>query len=186
MSLALRSQPGSPSLRARLLDAVLRTKALWVDLMSQCRMPLYQLQEELAPRVEEWAFLRRQAIAKRWNGPGGEGKPLHERLLAEWDDRADALEADLAQDIPEIAVGRRLHAADRQAVATALPEGSALIDYVYLCEWDYHKLYTQAGADAMTKRYCAFVMPAGQPDDVHVIDLGPAGAVQKLAADDAG
>lgn len=183
MSLALRSQPGSPSLRARLLDAVLRTKALWVDLMSQCRMPLYQLQEELAPRVEEWAFLRRQAIAKRWNGPGGEGKPLHERLLAEWDDRADALEADLAQDIPEIAVGRRLHAADRQAVATALPEGSALIDYVYLCEWDYHKLYTQAGADAMTKRYCAFVMPAGQPDDVHVIDLGPAGAVQKLAAD---
>ena len=107
----------------------------------------------------------------------------HERLLAEWEGRAERLEEELAEHIPELAVRSRQGTADRRAVAGALPAGSALVEYVRVPIWDFATLFTQAEPVAPPARYVAFVLPAGQPEAVRLIDLGPAEAIDRLVTE---
>jgi CHAT domain-containing protein len=184
LSLVAEHLADSPEAVGQALDLVLRRKALWVEVLAASRK---ELLEEQYPaeraRIEELYFLRRQAAAKRWTGPGAESLKTHERLLTEWESRADRLEAELAEHVPELAVRRRLWKADRRAVADALPAGGALVEFVRVSVWDFRTLFTQAEPGALPARYLAFVLPAGQPEAVQMIDVGPAEAIDRLVAE---
>jgi len=55
-----------------------------------------------------------------------------------------------------------------------LPEGSALIEFVHLVPRDFGAVPAQGESVAKAARYLAFVLPAGEPDAVEMIDLGEA------------
>jgi hypothetical protein len=174
----------SPEAVGKALDLILRRKSLWVELLASSRKDLLEAQYPTErARIEEMYFLRRQAATKRWSGPRTEALKSHERLLAEWEERANRLEAELAERIPELEIRRRLATLDRWAVADALPSGGALIEFVRLPVWDFRALFTQAEPAAPSARYLAFVLSAGQPEAVRLIDLGPAEAIDRLVAE---
>jgi CHAT domain-containing protein/tetratricopeptide (TPR) repeat protein len=184
LSLVAQHLADTPEAVGKALDLVLRRKMVWVEVLAASRKALLEDQYPAErARIEELYFLRRQAAAKRWTGPGDEALKTHERLLAEWEGRADRLEAELAERVPELAVRRRLWTADRRAVAGALPAGSALVEFVRSPVWDFRTLFTQAEPAAPPARYLAFVLPAGQPEAVRLLDLGPAEAIDRLVAE---
>jgi CHAT domain-containing protein/tetratricopeptide (TPR) repeat protein len=184
LSLVAQHLADSPEATGKALDLVLRRKAVWVEVLGSCRKGLLgeQYQAHRA-RVEELYFLRRQAAARRWNGPGIESLATHERLLVDWEGRAERLEAELAEHIHELALRRRLWAADRRAVADALPAGSALVEYVRVPIWDFATLFTQTESGPLPARYVAFALPAGRPEAARMIDLGPAEEIDRLVAE---
>jgi tetratricopeptide (TPR) repeat protein/CHAT domain-containing protein len=183
LSLVVRHLADAPEAVGAAFDLLLRRKALWVEVLAASRKGVVEERHpEQRARLEELYYLRRQAAAKRWNGPGPERRATHDRLLTNWEARAERLEAELAADVPEVADRGRQCRADRRAVAAALPEGSVLVEFVRSPEWDFRALFAQSAPDEPTARYYAFVLAAGQPDAVRLIDLGPADEVDRLVS----
>ena len=114
----------------------------------------------------------------------------HQQQLTEWTGQKEKLEAELARQIPEMNLEQRLRQSDRRAVALGLPEGVALVEFVRSEVFDFKAVARQISdtewqspQQLQPARYLAFVLPAGEPDNVQMIDLGPADIIDRLIAD---
>jgi tetratricopeptide (TPR) repeat protein/CHAT domain-containing protein len=165
------------------LDAVLRRKGLGAEALATQRLGILRGKHpHLEHKLREHTALSRQIAQATYAGPGAEGIAAHRALLTAWTARKDRLESELAGQIPEMKLERRPSAANRCAVASALPEGAVLAEFVRFEFIDF-----QADAAREEKsRYLAFLLPAGAPDDVRMIDLGDAnrinGAIDRFRA----
>jgi tetratricopeptide (TPR) repeat protein len=180
LSLVAQHLAQAPAAVAAALDLVLRRKALGFEALAAQREA--GRDPELEPRLRALAALRMQIARKTLAGPGPDGVAAHRKALARWHVERERLEAELAGRVPEIGLQRQLRAADRQAVARALPEGSALVEFVRVGVFDFHAVPTRGEAGARPARYLAFVLAAGDPDAVRLIDLGDAGLIDRLIA----
>jgi CHAT domain-containing protein len=68
-------------------------------------------------------------------------------------------------------------------VALSLPEGVALVEFVRFRVSDFRAVRTLGEKRWQAERYVAFVLRAGDPDDVRMIDLGEAEPIDRLIAD---
>jgi CHAT domain-containing protein len=109
--------------------------------------------------------------------------PAHRQLLAQWDQQKERLEAALARRIPEMNLEQKLRAADRRGVALALPAGVALIEFVRFDVFDFQAVPARGESCWQPARYLAFVLPAGEPDHVQMIDLGEAEPIDRMIRD---
>jgi CHAT domain-containing protein len=136
----------------------------------------------LQPRLRELTALRMQIAQKTLAGPGDGDPEAYRRLLAEWTAQRERLEADLARQIPEMNLEQRLQAADRQAVANALPRDTALVEFVRFDVFDFQAVPAKGERPWKEARYLAFVLPAGEPDRVQMLDLGEAAFIDRRIA----
>jgi len=152
------------------LDLVLRRKAIGAEASAAQRdAVLSGRYPELEPRLRELTGLRNQIAQKALSGPGPEDPEAHQRLLAEWRAHKDELEVELARQIPERCIepvemmnlGQRLRAADRPAVAKALPEGTALVEFLRLDVYDFEAVPAKRRPQWQPARYLAFT-PIGK------------------------
>jgi hypothetical protein len=67
-------------------------------------------------------------------------------------------------------------------VARELPEGSALVEFARFEVFDFEAVPAQGEHQWKAARYLAFVLPAGEPDDVRMVDLGEAEPIDRLIA----
>jgi tetratricopeptide (TPR) repeat protein len=182
LTLLLEHKTEDRSELGRVLDLLLRRKALAAEVLPAGRdAVLARRYPDHKPALEELHYLRRQLARKVLNGPGPEKQAGHERLLDRWTARLEELEAELAGKIPELALRRRLRNADRTTVAAALPADSVLVEFVRLQAADLHAAAARAAETAA--RYLAFLLPAGRPDEVRLIDLGEAAPLEHLLAE---
>ena len=81
--------------------------------------------------------------------------------------------------------GETLAAADRRAVALALPQGITLVEFVHFYVTDFRVAAARgkSGSEPARYRYLAFVISAGEPDDVRMLDLGEAEPIDRMIAD---
>src|SRR5207249_250589 len=112
---------------------VLRRKGIGADAQAVRREAvLAERYPELAGVLAEVGELRKRAaqlaLAQAAETEMGIGPQEFARLTQ----RQEQLEAQLAAKIPEVRLDQQLTTANRQAVANALPEGTALIDIVRL------------------------------------------------------
>jgi CHAT domain-containing protein len=185
------NQIGNPSAVRTALDIVLRRKAIGAEaLAAQRDAVLGGAYPQLKPQLQQWSNLRAQIAQKQLDGPGAEGKQMHVKLLADWKVKYEQLESDLVRQIPEINLRRQLESADRRAVALHLPEQTALVEFVRFEVFDFRAVAEKVSEDQWTApqrwkpaRYVAFVLPAGEPDNVQMIDLGEAEAIDRMVAD---
>jgi CHAT domain-containing protein/tetratricopeptide (TPR) repeat protein len=160
----------SPKAVLSAFDLVLRRKAIGAEaLAAQRDAVLGGKYPTLQPKLHELVTLRSQIAEKTLAGPEAEDVPTHYRLLAEWNTRKEKLEAELAKLIPEMNLEQKLRAANRQAVALALPQNSVLVEYV---RFDL--------LDTRSPRYLAFVLTKDKPDRVHLIELGDAEPIDRM------
>jgi hypothetical protein len=106
----------------------------------------------------------------------------HQQLLAEWNTRKEKLESKLARQVPEMNLAQKLRAVDRQVVALALPEGATLIEFVRFEVFDFKAVPARGKLQWKPARYLAFVLPAREPDNVQMIDLGEAEPIDRMIA----
>ena len=76
----------------------------------------------------------------------------------------------------------KLRAADREVVADALPQDSALLEFVRCGDYDYSACPLLGESRWKAERYLVFVLLAGAPEQVHLLDLGVAEPIDELIA----
>jgi CHAT domain-containing protein/tetratricopeptide (TPR) repeat protein len=166
---------------AEAYDLVLARKALAAEASAARRDAVFSGRyPHLAGRLRELSALRQQIVARTLAGPGREGAAAHRRLLEAWQTRQAALELDLSRAIPELALEQRLLAADRRAVAAALPAGAALVEFVRFDLFDFLAVRSRGEKEWKPARYLAFVVRPEKPDAVRMIDLGEAEPIDRL------
>ena len=183
LSVVLRHRAEDPLAVGSGLDLTLRRKAVSAEASAvQREAVLGGRYPELADPLRRLSLLRMQIATKSLSGPGPEGSPEHHLLLEAWKRESESLETELASSIPEMDLERRLSAADRRAVSEALPERSALVEFVRVEEFDFDAV--QARGDRLWKpaRYLAFILAAGDPEEVRMVDLGDADRIDGLIA----
>jgi tetratricopeptide (TPR) repeat protein len=184
LSLVRQQFPSSQPAVGAALDLVLRRKAVAAAaLAAQRGVALGNKYPALRARFQEWATLRMQIAQRTLAGPGPGGVQAHRELLEQWLAQQERLETDLARQIPEMNLEQQLRTADRGAVARALPEGAALVEFVRLFVFDFKATGIPGERRRHPSRYLAFVLSAGDPEQVRLIDLGECDPIDRLIAE---
>ena len=191
LSLVWQHFQGTPSAVEAALGVVLKRKATGAEaLAAQRDAVLGGRYPHLRGRLQQLTTFRRQIAQKSLAGPGLEGREQHERLLAEWNQEKQRLEGELARQIPEMNLEEKLRAADRRAVAMKLPEKVALVEFIRFDVFDFEAKAEQVSETQWRPprhwkpaRYLAFVLHAGKPDQVQMIDLGEAEEIDAMIRD---
>jgi tetratricopeptide (TPR) repeat protein len=194
----------SPEAVRATLDLVLRRKAIGAEVQAVQRDVVFGGKyPHLQPQLRQWLILRQQIAQKTLAGAGSESTHAQQRQVDEWqslrerietelthrrDQRQvdqwqslrERIEADLARQIPEMNLEQKLRAADRRAVALALEEGTALVEFVHFKVWDFKALPAHGETNWQPARYLAFILLAQRPDDVRMIDLGEAEPIDRM------
>jgi hypothetical protein len=183
LSLVLRHYATSAPAVGKALDLVLRRKAVVTEAMAIPRDAVLERRYPgLQGELKELAALRLQVARKALAGPGAEGPAAHRQLLGEWKDRKERLESELTGRIPEMNLERMLRAADRRAVARALPEDAALVEFVRFDVFDFTAVLARGERLWKPCRYIAFILRAGEPDQARLVDLGEAEPIDQMIA----
>ncbi|MBN1207310.1 MAG: tetratricopeptide repeat protein [Myxococcaceae bacterium] len=175
--LALRENPGSPQLRQLVLSAALLLKGRSVEEMADISRAIYRsLGPEERDTFERLRALRTRLAELSLQGPGALPPAAYQQQLQELTAQGDALEATLARrSAPLRALSALPAPADIVArVAQALPEGSALVEFItYLDRRPLPPHKAQL-------RYLALVL---FPDaTTRALDLGPAEPLDAAAS----
>lgn len=165
------------------LDLILRRKAIAAEALAAQRDAVVGGKyEELRPKLRELTALRQQIARRTLAGPGAEGLSFHQQILAEWNARKEQLEAVLTRQIPETSLEQKFREADRQAVALALPEETSLVEFIRFDVFDFKAVPARGESQWKPACYLAFVLPAGKPDNIEMIDLGEAEPIDRMIA----
>jgi CHAT domain-containing protein len=123
------------------LDLVLQRKALAAEAMAaQREAVLGERYPDLRSQLQQLTALRGRIAQQVLRGPGPDGLQAHQQLIVESEGERERLEGRLAGQITEMHLERVLQAADSRGVANALPEGTALIEFVRFDVSDFRAL----------------------------------------------
>jgi CHAT domain-containing protein/tetratricopeptide (TPR) repeat protein len=174
----------SPAIQVA-LDFLLRRKALGAEaLMAQRDAILGGRYPHLQEPLRQLTLLRRQIAQKTVAGlASGEDPAAYQQQLAQWHAERDQREQELARQVPEMNLEQKLRAADRRAVALVLPAGVALVEFVRFDVLHFDAVAARGERRWQPARYLAFVLPAGEPDNVQMLDLGEAEPIDRMIAD---
>jgi CHAT domain-containing protein len=174
LTLVWRSFHHDPAIRAAGLDLLLARKAIAYEAAAvHHRTALTDASPALHATCSQLQKRRMDIVQKYFAGPAAqETEAQHEQRLQALDEACTRLEHDLARHVPAFAVQQRLRTADRPAIAQALPAGSMLVEWV---RFQPSRFEATAGESLREPaRYVAFLLPAGAPDAVQMIDCGEA------------
>ncbi|CAD5936073.1 CHAT domain-containing protein [Planktothrix agardhii] len=129
---------------------------------------LRSLREQLTHLMFDPPFIQPQEPQEQYR----QRRHEHQNLVTELQQECEQIEKQLASQVPEIQLQDQ--ETDRRAVALALPEGSALVEFVRFDVYDFKADQWQPA------QYLAFVLPAQQPDAVQMILLGDAEPIERL------
>jgi len=185
LSLVHRHLSGSAEEIQRALDLVLRRKGLGAEALAVQRdAVLGGHYPHLREAFDQLSRLRQRIGQKMLAGPAP-GEPLAalEQTLEQWRQEQQQRETALGRQITEMNLEQHRRKADRRAVALALPEGVALVEFVRFRVYDFDAVPARGEPRWQPARYLAFVLAAGQPEQVQMIDLGEADPIDQMIAD---
>lgn len=137
---------------------------------------------KLTKQFSRLSKLRMQIAQITLAGPGEEGFDAYRGILDELTAEKQKLESELTQQLPEMNIERKLRAADREAVASALADGAALVEFVRFNVFDFKATPSRGESQWMPSRYVAFILISGEPDNVQMVDLGEAKPIDQMIA----
>ena len=179
LSLVSRHLTGRPEAITAACDLVLQRKGLSAEALAVQRDEILQGHyPALQADLRRLTALREQIAQQTLAGPGEEAVEIYQARLNKWVEEKETLEAELAAKIPEMDLAQKLRQADHGAVAAALPSGSTLVEFVRFDSFDFAATTGQPAAG-----YLAFVIPAGRPEALRLVDLGDAGEIDALIGD---
>ncbi len=173
LSLVYQYLPHSLAAKQAALNLVLKRKALTATaLAAQNQAVFSEHYPQLQKIFPQWRQKCAELLAFTYQVPPPEKREAHKQELAKLQKECNELERLLAREVPEIAMQEQM--GDRRAVASELPEGAKLLEFVRFGVYDFKNDSIQE------ERYLAFVLAAGKPSEVDMIDLGDAENIDRL------
>jgi CHAT domain-containing protein/tetratricopeptide (TPR) repeat protein len=181
LSLVVQRFQGSTPAVADVLRLVLQRKGIVADASAEQRHAVLAAHNTaLASVLDEMLSLERRIADLAARPPADGDYEGHAAMLAGLRADHDKVEISLASRIPQIAFERRLFAADTSTIAQALPEGSALVEFVRYQDLRLDANIAGGEPESTGDRYAAFVLRAGSADTTAVVDLGNAESIDAL------
>jgi len=181
LSLVTQYLPDAPDAIQAAFDLVLRSKALGAEAAAMQRTAiLSDRYRHLAPQLEQLRQLDNQIASLAWNVPPPEQLTAYQTQLATLYQQRDELDRALSRDIPEMNLQKQLDTANRDAIAKALPDGATLVEFVRFDVFNFKAIRAKGDSQWLPARYLAFILPAKEPEQVQMIDLGEAEAIDNL------
>jgi tetratricopeptide (TPR) repeat protein len=173
LSLIYQHFPNSPDAIQAALDLILQRKCLTAAASAALNQAIHSGRyPHLQSEFTKLRQLSDQIIHYFYHEPRPDLIPQLQR-------EHNQLQKQLAAQVPEIQLqNQRI---DCHTVALALPEGSSLIEFVWVKVADFHASNQQS--QWQPARYLAFILPAGQPENVQMRDLGVAQEIDQLIQD---
>ena len=181
LSLVTQYLPDAPDAVQAAFDLVLRRKALGAEAAAMQRTAiLSDRYRHLAPQLEQLRQLDNQIASLAWNSPPPEQLAAYQTQLATLYHQRDELDRSLSRDIPEMNLQKQLDTANRDAIAKALPDGATLVECVRFNVFSFKAIRVNGDSQWLPARYLAFILPAKEPEQVKMIDLGEAEPIDNL------
>jgi tetratricopeptide (TPR) repeat protein len=173
LSLVSKHLHDSPQAKQAALNLVLQRKALTAAALAALNQAIYSGRyPHLREQLKKLRELSDQIIHFTFTQPQPDRIP---QLQAEH----NKLQQQLASQVPEIQLQEQ--PIDCRTVALELPTGSTLIEFVCFKVFNFHAASEES--QWQPARYLAFILPARQPDQVQMIDLGEAEPIDQLIQD---
>jgi CHAT domain-containing protein len=155
------------------LDAILPRKAIGYEVaLVQQQAALSGKYPHLRETFERLRRVRQELATRALRGPAeGESMSDFQRRMAMLEQEQANLEMELAREVPEVEWALRMRSADRQAVASSLPEGCTLVEFYRFAPCRFEAKRGEVHWEP--ERYVAFVLEAGS-EQVKLVDLGEA------------
>ncbi|AFY43446.1 tetratricopeptide repeat protein [Nostoc sp. PCC 7107] len=189
LSLVYQHLSNSDNAKLAALDFILKRKGLTASALAAQNQALYsgrypQLQE----KFRQLSDLNTRLVHLTFSVPQTDDtstteKTLHQlrtyrenltRLQAQY----NYLQKQLALQVPEIQLSEETF--DRQTIAAALPPDSILVEFVRFDVFDFQAIAANGATQWYPARYLAFILKAGQPDAVQMLDLGIAATIDEV------
>ncbi|EDX74377.1 Tetratricopeptide repeat family [Coleofasciculus chthonoplastes PCC 7420] len=169
LSLIYQHFPNSPHAIQTALDLILQRKCLTATASAALNQAIHSGRyPHLQSEFTKLRQLSDQIIHYFYHEPRPDLIPQLQR-------EQNQLQKQLTAQVPEIQLQDQ--PIDCHTVALALPEGSSLIEFVCFDVFDFHASHIKPA------RYLAFILPAGQPDNVQMRYLGAAQEINQLIQD---
>jgi len=171
LSLHLRSAPDNPDAMRLALTTILRRKGRVLDALASGAARIRSSASSDTSMARQISAQMRTQLAGQvyWGSASKEADRARENLAYQ----LERFEADMAMQLAQADVGRPVTI---EAVATALPEGAALVEFA-----TYRPVELGAGPSRLGRpRYAAYLL---EPDGaIHTADLGEAAAIDAAVA----
>lgn len=166
VSFNLTRRPGDPAALGLALRTVLRRKGLSAEIGGAGLQALAQRAEPAdRQKLAELSRLQAQLAQLALTAPARGASQRHQAAVERTTRDVERLEEQLAESYAELR--HRPRAIDVRAIQAALPEGSALVEYIVYRKFDPRAEFQFRFSDT---HYAAYVLPArGEPS---VVDLG--------------
>jgi CHAT domain-containing protein/tetratricopeptide (TPR) repeat protein len=165
-------------------DLVLRRKGKGIDMLAaRHRIGRRAAKPLVEANVRKLQELRSQITTLVLAGPGTENPQAYRRRLKGLQNRERQLKWDLDRSIAGFDTEQGTHRPCRKNIARMLPIGTALVEFVRFSAYDFEAGFAPGRTPWKAERYLAFVMHAGRPEDVQMVDLGDAEPLDRLIAD---
>ena len=155
------------------LDAILPRKAIGYEVaLVQQQAALSGKYPHLRETFERLRRVRQELATRALRGPTeGESMLEFQMRMVALEQEQTHLEMELARAVPEVEWALMMRSADRQAVASSLPEGCTLVEFYRFAPYRFEAKGDETRWEP--ERYVAFVLQAGS-EQVQLVDLGEA------------
>jgi tetratricopeptide (TPR) repeat protein len=160
-------------------DFVLKRKALTASALAAQNEALYSGRyPQLTEKFRQLGELSAQLVHLTFSVPQTGDFSTYQENLAQLQAQHNNLQKQLASQVPEIQLFEQ--PSNRQAVASALPFDSILVEFVHFDVFNFQAVPAKSEAQWHPAHYVAFVLPVGQPDAVQMVDIGEAKPIDDL------
>lgn len=160
------------------LDFILKRKALTASVLAAQNQAFYSGKyPHLTEQFRELSDLSAQLVQLTFTPPQSDSATYQENL-AQIQAKYNILQKQLASQVPEIKLSEQI--VDTQAIANALPPESTLVEFVRFDVFNFQAVIAKGEAQWYPSRYLAFILPAGKPNAIEMIDLGTAQTIDDL------
>ncbi|NEP09222.1 MAG: tetratricopeptide repeat protein [Symploca sp. SIO2C1] len=179
LSLVCKCFSNSPQAVQKALDVILKRKVLTASALAVQNEVLYS--DRYPHLTEDFHKLRdlsEQIIYLTFSIPQTTDFTTYQQQLAQLQAEHNNLQKNLASQVPEIQLQEQLP--NRSDIASKLPAGSILVEFVRFDVFNFKAIPAKGEAQWQPARYLAFILPAGQPESVEMIDIGEAEYIDSL------
>ncbi|MFX0195169.1 MAG: CHAT domain-containing protein [Candidatus Hodarchaeota archaeon] len=191
LSLVTKSFPDSATEVQAAFEAVAKLKGIEAEVIAvQQEAVLHGQHSDMKYELKHLIDVRRQIAQELANGPGQQALNEYYCKLKDWSAEREVLEAQLGERIVEAKFDLRLMDVNYKKIASALPQGTSLVEFVRFNFFDFSAV-AHANNDGSwnSPQYCksanylAFVVSGDQLNNVKMLDLGDAERIDRMLAE---
>lgn len=157
----------------RVLDVILKRKAITLELLAIRRDHiLTNKHPHLESKFQELKNAQKAVSRLLVEGSGDQDQ----QRISLLEQQIETLEKELAAQVPQVELQQKLEQANHKVIASLLPQDSSLVEFVWYKPYDFQR------NTFLSPRYLVFFLSNDAEEEIQVLDLGEASAIDELIA----